>query len=305
MTGIVFGYEVDSPLAPTYLRAGLGHPLMVAEADAGPEPRTEPILEWRPRPGNPVQARLHGEPARYEVWIDAMGGFVVEPDLPRITIPPTPDTVRREERLWGVPAALCFSRRGDLPLHASAVEVDGRALVFCAPGRFGKTTLATAFLRSGYRVLSEDLVCVRQEGRDPALLPGPAMLRVRPDVADRLGPVEGTSVVLREDERVHLAMRDDLRGTGDPVPLAGIVILKRGLPDITLYRVEAERFLPELFSVSFNLPTDAERARSFGGVVDLADSVPLWLLDRPLEFATLDEVVDRVVTTCLSPTTYP
>jgi hypothetical protein len=29
--------------------------------------------------------------------------------------------------------------------------------------------------------------------------------------------------------------------------------------------------------------------------------VPLWLLDRPLEFDTLDRVVDRLITTCLSP----
>jgi len=83
------------------------------------------------------------------------------------------------------------------------------------------------------------------------------------------------------------------------VPLAGIVILKRGLPEITLYRVEPERFLPELFSVGAVPSTKKERARSFGGVVDLASSVPLWLLDRPLEFATLDEVVDRVTSTCL------
>ena len=300
MTGVVFGYETGSPLASTYLRAGRGDPIAIDEVDPGPEPDVEPVLEWRPRPDTPFQARLHGAPDRYGVWIDGMGGFGVEPDVPRITVPPSADAVRRQERLWGVPAALCFSRRGDLPLHAAAIDVAGRALVFCGPGRFGKTTLATAFLRAGHRVLSEDLVCVRHTETGPAVLPGPAMLRVRPDVAEHLGPIGGTRVVLRDGERVHLAMEDGLRGSGDPVPLAGIVILKRGLPEITLYRVEPERFLPELFSVSFNLPSDVDRARSFGGVVDLAGSTPLWLLDRPLEFATLDEVLDTVTGTCLS-----
>ena len=301
MAGIVFGYEVDAPFASTYLRVGGGQPLTIAESDPGTEPDIEPVLEWRPRPDTPFQARLYGDPAGYGVWIDGMGGFGVEPDVPRITVPPSSETIRREERLWGVPAALCFSYRGDLPVHASAIEVGGRALVFCGPGRFGKTTLAAAFLRAGHRVLSEDLVCVRQTEGGPAVLPGPAMLRVRPDVAERLGPIEGTRTVLRDGERVHLAMEEGLRGTGDPVPLAGILILKRGLPQITLYRVQAERFLPELFSVSFNLPSDVERVRSFGGVVDLAGSTPLWLLDRPLEFATLGEVLDRVIDTCLSP----
>jgi hypothetical protein len=300
MAGVVYGYEVDSPLALTFLRTGLGDPIAVAEADPGPEPAGEPILEWKPRPGNPFRARLYGDPSRYGVWIDDMGGFDVEPDVPRITVPPDGDPVRREERLWGVPAALCFSRRGDLPLHGSAVEVDGRALVFCGPGRFGKTTLAAAFLRRGHRILSEDLVCSRPGG-EPAVIPGPATLRVRPDVYERFGQIAGTEVVATDPDRVHLALVDELRGSCEPVPLAGVVILRRGLPDVELYRVEADRFLAELFTVSFNLPTDAERARSFAGVADLAAGVPLWLLDRPLEFDTLDGVVDRLITTCLSP----
>jgi hypothetical protein len=300
MAGVVFGYEVDSPLAFTYLRTGRGDPIAVVESDQGPEPGGEPILEWRPRPDNPFRARMYGDPSHYSVWIEDMGGFGVDPDVPRITVPPDAEAVRREERLWGVPAALCFSRRGDLPLHASAVEVDGRALVFCGPGRFGKTTLAAAFLRNGHRVLSEDLVCSRP-GDEPTVVPGPATVRIRPDVYERLGPIAGTQVVATDPDRVHLQLVEQLRGSGDPVPLAGVVILRRGLPDIELYRVEAERFLAELFTVSFNLPTDAERVRAFTGVADLASTVPLWLLDRPLEFDTLDRVVDRLITTCLSP----
>jgi hypothetical protein len=300
MAGVVFGYEVDSPLAFTYLRTGLGDPISVAEADPGSEPDGEPVLEWRPRPDNPFRARMYGDPSHYSVWIEDMGGFGVEPGVPRITVPPDAEVVRREERLWGVPAALCFSRRGDLPLHASAVEVDGRALVFCGPGRFGKTTLAAAFLRNGHRVLSEDLVCSRP-GDEPTVVPGPATVRIRPDVYERLGPIAGTQVVATDPDRVHLQLVEQLRGSGDPVPLAGVVILRRGLPDIELYRVEPNRFLAELFTVSFNLPTDAERVRAFTGVADLAGSVPLWLLDRPLEFDTLDRVVDRLITTCLSP----
>ena len=299
MAGVVFGYEVDSPLHYTYLRTGLGDPIEVVEADPGPEPGGEPILEWRPRPDNPFRARMHGDPSRYTVWIEDMGGFGVEPDIPRITVPPDAEVVRREERLWGVPAALCFARRGDLPLHASAVEVDGRALVFCGPGRFGKTTLAAAFLRNGHRILSEDLVCSRP-GERPTVVPGPATVRIRPDVYERLGPIAGTKVVATDPDRVHLQLVEELRGSGDPVPLAGVVILRRGLPEIELYRVESNRFLAELFTVSFNLPTDAERVRAFTGVADLAASVPLWLLDRPLEFDTLDVVVDRLIATCLS-----
>jgi hypothetical protein len=124
---------------------------------------------------------------------------------------------------------------------------------------------------------------------------------MRPDVYERLGPIAGTEVVANDPDRVHLALVDELRGSCDPVPLAGVVLLRKGLPELELYRVEASRFLAELFTVSFNLPTDAERVRSFTGVADLAAGVPLWVLDRPLEFDTLGDVVDRLITTCLSP----
>src|SRR2546430_14670805 len=79
------------------------------------------------------------------------------------------------------PPALCCMHRGALPLHAAAVEIESRAVVIAAPGRHGKTTLALAFQRHGYRVLTEDLACCSLAST-PKLLPGPALLRVRPDV---------------------------------------------------------------------------------------------------------------------------
>ena len=68
---------------------------------------------------------------------------------------------RREARLFGLPAALCFMTRGDVAVHAAAVDVDGSALLLAAPGRFGKTTLAAAFAGEGFRLLAEDTACYR------------------------------------------------------------------------------------------------------------------------------------------------
>ena len=75
--------------------------------------------------------------------------------------------------------------RGDLAVHAAAVDVDGSALLLAAPGRYGKTTLAAAFAGQGYRLLAEDTTCYRPSS-DPSVLPGLAMLRIRPDVHEHL-----------------------------------------------------------------------------------------------------------------------
>jgi hypothetical protein len=288
---------VRSDLPFTYLRDGRATAsLDVRAAVTAPPTDRAPMLEWLPRPEHPFHARLfdagNGD---YDVWIDGMGTYHVTPGAPAVTVPDDAEPVRREERLWGIPAALCFTRRGDLPLHAAAVEIGDRAVLLAAPGRFGKTTLAAAFLARGHRVLAEDLVCLRARGgAAPVLLPGPAVLRVRRDVYDRLGPIAGTRPVADDPERVHLALDDHLRGSGDPVPIAGLVLLRRDAPEVRLEPADATELLADLWTVSFNLPTDEDRVRCFEGIVDLAGAVPTWTLDRPLSFETLPEVLERV-----------
>lgn len=46
-------------------------------------------------------------------------------------------------------------------LHASAVAIEGRAVVFIAPKYGGKTTMAAALVRAGARLLSDDAVRIR------------------------------------------------------------------------------------------------------------------------------------------------
>jgi hypothetical protein len=300
--GVVFGWDVLSELDLCYLRTGGGGaPIEVDEEEPGPEPSGEPLLEWEPRPEHPFHARLHRLDGGHGVWIEGMGGFTHQSardgDRPRLTVPPGVDPVRREERVWGIPAALGLIARGDVAVHAAAVEIDGRALVFAGPGRFGKTTLAARLLQDGHRVLAEDLSCIRP-GAVPEVLPGPAMLRVRRDVLEGLH-IGGAHAVADDPERIHLALEDGLRGSGDPVPLAGILFLRRGTPGVELFRVRADQYLPELWSVSFNLPVDNDRQRHFEKITSVAFSTPLWVLDRPLRFDTLDEVVERLVSTCL------
>ena len=297
--GVCYGYAVRSDLSFTYLREGGGDvpALEVRTATTGsPDGTTAPVLEWLPRADHPFHARLFqvGD-GDFDVWIDGMGTYRVAPGEPSVTVPADAEPVRREERLWGIPAALCFTRRGDLPLHAAAIEIDGRAVLLAAPGRFGKTTLATAFLARGRRVLAEDLACLRTgDGSPPVVLPGPAVLRVRPDVYERLGPIPGTRPVADDPERVHLSLDDALRGSGDPVPIAGLVLLRRIAPEIRLEPADATALLADLWTVSFNLPTDEDRARCFAGIVDVVGAVPTWTLERPLSYETLPEVLDTV-----------
>jgi hypothetical protein len=246
-----------------------------------------------------LHAQIYADGDAYRLWTDREGWFRIDPSGPSITAPPSDDPIRLEERLLGIPLLLCFLRRGDLPLHAAVVEIEGRAVLLAAPGHFGKTTLATAFLRAGHRVLSEDIACCRF-APVPSVLPGPAMLRVRTP-AGRGPDIPYTRPVARDPGRIHLSIENPIRGGGDAVPLGAVIFLRPGAGAGELERVDPGRALPDLWSLSLKLPTDADRARCFDGAVRLADRVPIWNLRRALRFETLPWLVDRICETCAVP----
>lgn len=288
--GTCYGFEIRSRLDFHYLRGGTGAPLELGEARPPEGELGELLRTWDP-PAFPVRVRLYGEDGRYRIFNGDAGWFTVDPEGGRLGVPVHGDPVRREERTWGFPTMLCFLARGDLALHASSIQVDGSALVLAAPRRFGKTTLAAAFAAAGHRVLAEDLTCIRP-GPQPAVVPGPAMLRLRRDVADRL-LVPGSTEVGRDEERIHLSL-DVGRGTCDPVPVGGIALLLEGDGEPTLEPAHPTDVVRDLWALSFKLPTDADRSRCFHAVSRVASAVPVWHLTRRLRLDALGPTMERL-----------
>lgn len=61
-----------------------------------------------------------------------------------------------------MPLYLTFEKRYDF-LHAGAVEIDGRPVLFIAPTRGGKSTLTDYFVRKGHTLVSDDKVATFME----------------------------------------------------------------------------------------------------------------------------------------------
>jgi hypothetical protein len=298
------GFEVRSRLSFRLLREAEGRPLEVVDFDgAEPDVLGDPLMSWEARPGNPFARRIYRrEGGGFAIWHDAMGWFLVDEERPSIAVPPSEDELRREERIWGLPAAVCIDAGDDLALHGATVDVGGSAVVFCAPGGHGKTTLAAAFLRAGHRVLADDMSCC-QLAPEPSVLPGPAILRIRNDVYSQL-QLAGAEPVLRDDEKVHLMLTADARGSGVPVRLRAIVFVRdtslraiEGHPAIS--EVAAADSLANLWSVTFTLPTAQARQRTFEKVAALAGRAPIFEMYRPASYDDLSEAVDLVISTCI------
>jgi hypothetical protein len=289
-----FGFQVRSPNHFKFLRSGGKSGILnIREGNASPpSAMTGPLLEWTLK-GSDATARLHFDEHVYDYWISDAGWYRVDPIGQTIDIPRGGDEIIREQRLWGIPALLCAMRRGDFFVHAAAAQVDERAILFAAPGRHGKTTLAMAFHQLGYRVLSEDSACCRL-GPEPAILPGPALMRVRPDVFDGAAPA-GTHIAAVYKDRVYLVIDEDRRGNDDPVPIQALILLRESENGIHLDRVPPHEALSDLWALTFHFPENVDRARCFSQLSGLAASVPIWNLYRPLRLDRLSDTVAQIV----------
>jgi hypothetical protein len=296
MTGACYGFDVRSSVPLAYLRDGGGaETLDIREgARQGRCAGDELVLRFMPGEAVPWDADLHRSEALYRLRIGSEGWFEIDPAARSILVPPARTSqARREERLWGLPAVLCMLARGDLPLHAAAVEVGGRAVLLAAPSRSGKTTLAAALSAAGHRLLAEDLCCVRVRDGAAELLPGPALLRVRVDMLGA-APLPPARRAAPDDDRLHLALEGDMRGSGAPVPVAAVVVLHTAGEEVELRRIEPAAALPDLFALSFHLPEPDARARCFEQLAALADAVLVHALSRPLRVEALPATMEAV-----------
>ena len=90
---------------------------------------------------------------------------------------------------FGTVTAALMTWRGGIAMHASAVEVDGEAVLLCGASGAGKSTLTAALIAAGARLISDDLSVLqtRPGGGAPVLFAGRRTLRLFPEVAEMLG----------------------------------------------------------------------------------------------------------------------
>lgn len=89
----------------------------------------------------------------------------------RIVVCPQPGADEKKVRLFilGTCMAVIMMQRGILPLHGSAVVIDGWAYAFVGHSGAGKSTLSAALASRGYPLLTDDVVALTWDaGEEPS-----------------------------------------------------------------------------------------------------------------------------------------
>jgi hypothetical protein len=164
--------------------------LPLADAD-----RAEIVVSFGPTPNFVAEAVPWSPDCRYSLttsrlWfqVDGVARYLV-PDKHQIIITPEPGAdpgLIRQYLFFPVFYAPLYFR-GLIPLHASAVSVDGGAVLFLGPQGAGKSTMAVSLRQRGYRILADDFcVTAMDENAGIVVLPGHPQLKLRMDIIQEL-----------------------------------------------------------------------------------------------------------------------
>ncbi len=77
--------------------------------------------------------------------------------------------------------AMLLAWRGAIPIHGSAVEIDGRGVMICGRSGNGKSSLAAGLIAAGGRLISDDLSVILPACERPMLVPGRPAIRLHRD----------------------------------------------------------------------------------------------------------------------------
>jgi hypothetical protein len=168
-----------------------------------------------------------------------------------------------------------------LVLHASAVEVDGRAIAMTAPSGCGKSTLAALAAVEGHPLVADDVLRVALEGSAATVFRGSSEIRLREGATALAANWPGASRTTVDGRSAVAPPRTE----HDRLPLGAIVVplLDRDRSDVELQPIPAGDALMLMMQclrlVGWRDPQIVQR--EFEQLTDLVAHVPVILARIP------------------------
>jgi hypothetical protein len=193
-------------------------------------------------------------------------------------------------------ATILLYQRDFLPLHASAVEIGGRAAVICAPTGTGKSTLAAALVRRGHRLIADDIAALAlQSDGSWHVVPGGMTMKLGPDSSETLGLSAQPHIIVR---RGQVKRRFSPKAHADAPLAVGAVFRLTALGHVdALQRLSGIACIAGVEDIvsKHRIGQALGRGTSqFAGLSALASRVPFYRLHRGRDLGSLDRTA-RVV----------
>ena len=240
------------------------------------------------------------KPNEFLLEIDGIARYLIS-DGTEIIIDRVSDSRDDEIRLFLCGAALgvLLLQRRLLPLHGSAIETPAGAVIFAGPSGIGKSALAGAFYKRGYRVLADEVSTIAFDEHDvPVVLPAYPQIMLWPDVIRELGE-EPTALerVRPHLEKYALCIHD--RFSGKSLRLHAVFALDTimNTQNFSIESVDSfekfQVFIHNTYRRHF-LNGLGVKDIHFKQAVSAAEYAKVRRLRRSYDLSTLNDLVDRL-----------
>ena len=214
---ILYGWRVRSELALPNLAAWPG---------GGREPDVEIVTGDLPEPDSPsVVTRPYWQAwadGTYRLNMPGVGRYQAIQGC-RVVIEPAQGADENDIRVFllGTLVGILCYQRGLFPLHASAVRMDGRAVMISGVSGAGKSTLSAALGRRGHGLIADDVVAIGIPGTGPLqVLPAFPVHKLARDVMTELMIDSAGLTVNRPGQAKYLVPSDTAFDSAPVVPHA-------------------------------------------------------------------------------------
>lgn len=215
-----------------------------------------------------------------------------------LRLPAAGDSSEVETHLSSLVAGALLHQRGDLALHASAVNIHGAAIALSGASGQGKSTLASVFALAGYPLISDDVCRVQFSGDRVMVFPGPPRIRLWPDMARAIGKNPDDLAVGRADHPKRLLT--DLPRTTDAKPLCALIrlVVDPRLDKPMMERITGPASVMPMDDLLYRTRLGRRMGRAvplFRNLMQLGSMVPVFRLKRPDGPPDLQRLIDLVL----------
>jgi hypothetical protein len=269
----------------------------------GPQGRDAPDVTVRQRQ---VPATLESATHKSPTWEIADNRFLLRiPDVARFLLSDGRDIVFEAEPgadpadipifILGTAFGILLHQRGQIVLHASAVRVNDRAVLFCGPSGAGKSTLAAVLARRGFPLVTDDVCAITVTvAGTPMVQPDGRQLKLWSQA------IEGLELAGRRGDRVRGRLEkfyvEPAEAFSEPLPLGAIYALREAHPP---HAAGIER--PNVVDAALVLRRNAyrpllvnrmeQKTDYFHAATTIANTAGIFHLTRAIDFATMPDVV--------------
>jgi hypothetical protein len=196
--------------------------------------------------------------------------------------------------LFGHVMSYVLVKQGYEPLHATAVAIDGIAVALLGECGSGKSTLAASLVAAGHRILTDDLLLLRDVNGVLCGFPGPSRLKLFPEVAKVFLPDLAWSAPMNPlTDKLIVPLAHGQRESR-PIPACRFFALDSSdlETQVAVTPVTPADSLIEILRATFNsrLVSPRRLRQQFLAAHRLATRIPVRRLAYPRRMDVLDQV---------------